>query len=83
MSFPTVLGYSENIILKKYQKKYFQSMMEVFLKMDISPKSQEEFLSLETQIQQEFILHPDISSLIRGYKRSPSNELIDILEREI
>ncbi len=83
MSFPTVLGYSENIILKKYQKKYFQSMIEVFSQINISPELKEAFLSLDNKVQQEFILHPDISSVIREYQRYFSSESLDTLQREV
>jgi hypothetical protein len=79
MNYYTVLGYSNNKILEIYKEKYFQKLLFFLRNRDIWEK-----LSLFEQHQiwdqKDFLLHPDVSSLLQEPSKLSHQKLLVELE---
>lgn len=83
MSFPTVLGYSHNEVIQKYKKQYLWKILELFQSISLDSDLQKNFLSVDIDIASDFLLHPDIASIIQKYISHPQPKYKNILEKEI
>lgn len=62
----SVLWYKENPVIADYTAKYFLKLIEIFEWLSLMTQNlKDDFYSLEKQVQQDFLLHPDISSLLQ------------------
>lgn len=76
MKYQSVLWYTHNPLLIKYQESYFQKLLWVFS----SHYAESTILDKNRELQKRFLLHPDISSLIQEISLWESKQL---LEREV
>lgn len=82
MSYPTVLWYPSNPILHIYRDRYFEYLKNILVSLDISD-IRKKFHQLYESEQQNFILHPDISSLLQSVYLHKSPNSREILDKEL
>lgn len=61
----TVLWYSQNLLLEQYFDRFFEKLLTIFSNIKFDDTSlKENFFLLSLNKQRDFLIHPDISSLI-------------------
>lgn len=80
MFYETVLWYTENTLIQEYREKYFQVLLTFFCNSHIEEWIKWSFLKLDEESKKNYLLHPDISSLVHDLKNKSS---IDKLEKEM
>lgn len=83
MSYFTVLGYENNSLLISYQKKYFQKLLRMFIRIPLWDDLQKQFLKVPIKSQLMFLLHPDISSLLHDISLTQSESSLTLLGEEL
>jgi len=83
MSYYTVLGYSKNPVIDLYQESYVEYLFKIYNSLDIEDVLKSKFVSFSLSDQKQFLLHPDISSLLRNIEINPINIQTFLLELEI
>lgn len=82
MSYYTVLWYSNNPVLMDYSERYFTKLITLFTNISQYEDFKKDFLQLSKNDQKEFLLHPDISSLLIDISINKTQLSLDTLEKE-
>lgn len=83
MRYETVLWYADNWVIDNYAKRYFESLLERFEEIPLTASLKNGFKNMSLEDQTNFLMYPDISSLIHYYEEEHSQSIIEWLDKEL